>query len=175
MMVRRKREVYLAIQSVALALSLHLFFVGAISQQSRPSRTAVTKLTLVASAESDAASGTVLLKWALKNTSDTKVMVGNVNFFIDHKVTVRDQNNRTVALTEKGQEASTASYFTMNRRTIILGPGEELRNELQISDFYNMKAKGIYTIVLERRVSTSDGKGFTTIRSNVVKIQVRKP
>ena len=155
------------------ALALHLFIVaGVTQQQSRVPKSSPTRLTLVASADTDPANSDVILKWSLKNISDRQISVPDVNLFLAHKLIVKDQKNRAVQLTQMGQQASTAAYFTSPRRTTVLDPGQELTKELKISDFFNMKAKGVYTIVVERRVPSTDGKGAQTVRSNVLKVRV---
>ena len=160
-------------RSLVAALVLHLFFVASVAeQQCRTSKTTPTELTLVVSAETDATSGGVTLKWSLKNISDKQISVPDVNLFLDHKLTVKDQKNRAVQLTKMGQQASTAAYFTSPRRTTVLEPGQELTKELKVSDFFDMKVKGVYTIVVERRVPSANGKAVKTIRSNVLKLRI---
>lgn len=160
-------------RSLIAALALHLFFViGVAQEKSRAVKTAPLGLMLLASADADAASGDVILKWSLKNTSDRDISLPDVNVFLDHKLIVKDQKNRAVPLTRAGQDASAAAYFTSSRRTTVLGPGQAVTKELKISDFFNMEAKGGYTIVVERRVPSIEGKAVKTIRSNVVKVRI---
>jgi hypothetical protein len=167
-----------------IALSIYMFFtmglfnsIGEATvigfQQSRQARTARTNLVIVALVNTDPANGTLTLKWSLKNTSDKDISVRVRNVFLDYRITVKDERNRAVPLTERGQQATIGSFFT-SQRTTVLGAGNELTTQLQISDFYDMKARGVYTIVVERRVPSPDGKGSAPIRSNAVKVRVRK-
>jgi hypothetical protein len=155
------------------ALALHLFCIEGITQpQSRVPRNSPARLTLVAAVDTDPANSDIILKWSLKNISNREISLPDVNLFMAHKFIVKDQKNRAVQLTRAGQQASMAAYFTSPRRTTVLGPGQELTKELKLSDYFNMKAKGVYTIVVERRVPSTDAKGTQTIRSNILKVRV---
>jgi hypothetical protein len=137
-----------------------------------PIRFALSAIIAVSFIELSHFSASTATPPSFKNISDRQISVPDVNLFLAHRLIVKDQKNRTVQLTQMGQQASTAAYFTTPRRMMVLGPGEEVTNELKISDFFNMKAKGVYTIVVERRVPTTDDKRVQTIRSNVIRVRV---
>lgn len=162
-----------ATKSLALVLTLQVLCVASVAQQrSRVAKSPSPRLTIEASADVNSAKGTVVLKWSLKNNSDKDILVPDVNMFIDHKFVVKDENNRILRLTERGQQVTTASYFTLHRRTTSLASSKGVTKELQISDFYDMKAPGVYTITIERRVPRIYGEGSETIRSNVVRVRI---
>lgn len=121
------------------------------------------RLVFVAQTEQASTTGDITLKWSLKNVSGKDIYFRETNIFLDYKISVKNQHNSPVRLTERGQRAAAAAYFSSHKTAVVLRPGEESTNQLDVSDFYDMKASGIYTIVIERDLPTGDGKKIRKI------------
>src|SRR5258706_794150 len=130
------------------------------------------RLAIVATLNQHAPNGAIILKWSLKNVSRKEIKFRDTNIFLDYKICVKNRNNDQVRLTEKGQQATTASYFASHKTSLTLQPGEEITKQIEITDFFDMKTKGVYFVVLERNLPTDGGKAIEVIRSNIIRIRV---
>ena len=141
-------------------------------QTSNSRMVSLRKVVFVAQAEEPSAQGDITLKWSLKNVSGKEIYFRDTNIFLDYKISVKNQRNSPVRLTERGERAAAAAYFSSHKTAVVLRPGEESTNQLNVSDFYDMKASGIYTIVIERDLPTGDGKKLERFRSNIVRVRI---
>jgi hypothetical protein len=144
---------------------------GLLFQSTNSRMVSLRKLIFFAQVE-QASTQSVTLKWSLKNVSEKEIHFRDTNIFLDYKISVKNKQNSPVKLTEKGQRASAAAYFSSHKTTIVLRPGEESANQLNLSDFYDMKDRGVYTIVIERDFPTGVGQKLERIRSNSVRVKV---
>ncbi len=142
------------------------------SEPSNLSPVTTRRLVIIATLDKHAPNGAISLKWSLKNVSNKEVKFRDTNIFLDYKITVKKGNSNQVRLTEKGQQATTASYFASHKTSLTLQPGEEIIKQIEITDFFDMKAKGVYSVVLERHLPTDGGKAIEVIRSNIIRIRV---
>lgn len=145
---------------------------GLLFQPSNSRMVSLRKLVFVAQVEQPTTNGAVTLKWSIKNVSRKNIYFRDTNIFLDYKISVKDQRSGPVRLTERGQQASTAAYFSSHKTAVVLRPGEESANQLNVSDFYDIKARGIYTIVIERDLPTGDGQKLERFRSNIVRVRI---
>ena len=129
------------------------------------------RLRLVAVVNKDAKTGTLVLRWSLKNISQVDIHFQDNNLFRDYKITVMDKLGKPVPLTRRGQEELTGSYFISYREAFNLTPGEEKTKQIEIADYYDVKPKGVYTISVERKIPTENGRGMETVQSKAIKFK----
>jgi hypothetical protein len=141
-------------------------------QSSNSRMVGLRKLAFVAEAAQPSTKGGITLKWSLKNVSGKDIYFRDTNIFLDYKISVKNRHNSPVKLTERGQRAAAAAYFSSHKTAIVLRPGEESANQLDVSDFYDMKASGVYSIVIERDLPTGDGQKLERFRSNIVRVKI---
>lgn len=131
------------------------------------------RLSLVATAERDTASGAVILKWSLKNISKTDIDLVSSNTFREYSIDVVDEQGNPAPLTEQGKQVLAASYFS-SRRLMRLHPGEEIRKQLDLSEYFKLESNANYSIRVSRKIASPDHKTLEEARSEAVKLTVKE-
>ncbi len=165
--------------TVCASLSIALLFViGAFN--ARPSQTLQiagfqpskerhiysTNLSIVAGINKDGKTGALILKWSLRNTSNRDISTRDTNLLNDYRIEITDYQNKRVPPTEEGQKQLMAARMLSHRSALTIHPGEEIKSQIVISEIYDMKRKGTYTVTIKRRLATEE------VKSNPVKVKI---
>lgn len=138
-----------------------------VQPQSSKERPIYSKsLRIVAGINKEGKTGSLILKWSLKNISSRDIAARDTNVLNDYTIEITNYQNRPVRLTEEGQKQLMASRMLSRRSALTIHPGEEIKNQIVISDIYDMKAKGSYIVTVKRRLATEE------VRSNSVRVKV---
>lgn len=114
------------------------------------------------------------LRIKIKNVTDQALHLAEVGAEKDYKVRIWTDKGRTIPLTEHGRVLlNTEGSLYMNLSVIIL-PGQEREDILEISNIYDMKTPGNYWVVATRKVGGLHSKGVTQAESNPVHIKVNR-
>jgi len=108
----------------------------------------------------------------LKNISSKDVDIRDTNLLLDYTVRIINEQGAVVAPTEKGQQLLESSRLISHRAAIRIHPQEELKREILLRRIYDLQSGGVYTITVERRIATQDGKGLEEMRSNAVNVKI---
>lgn len=124
------------------------------------------------SVEMDQVSRSILLKWSLKNESKVDAQVSAIRPLADYQIEITNEQGKRISLTEKGLQELLLASFISHRGSVKLRPGEELKDQLNISDMYEMKAGNRYSITIRRTVPKQGG-GWSKVVSNKVKVVIK--
>jgi hypothetical protein len=147
-----------------------------IQQSSKPKASNATvarskRLVILAVVDKGASKARITLKWSLKNISKTGIRLIDSNILHDYKVLVTNESGEPAPLTQTGDRALRASYFS-SRRLVKLRPGEESKGQIELSSFYDLKSGSVYTITIERQILRSGGTGTEKAESTPINIKI---
>lgn len=111
------------------------------------------------------------LRIRIRNVTDRALYLGEAGTEHDYGVRISSDTGRTIPLTAHGKSVLNGGRFYMNL-SILIKPGEEREEVIDISKIYDMKTPGNYSVVLERKVGKLEGKGVAQAESNTVHIKV---
>lgn len=111
------------------------------------------------------------LRIRIKNVTDRALYLGEAGTEHDYRVRISSDTSRTIPLTAHGKSVLNGGRFYMNL-SILIKPGEEREDVIEVSKSYNMKTPGNYSVILERNVGKLEGKGIAQVESNTVHVKV---
>lgn len=121
------------------------------------------------------------LELTLKNADKNTLVVKETAPWRDYRFEVVAESGRPVALTPDGelrltntQKGSNVRVKREDPRVIYrkVGPGSELKNALDLKEYYIMPSGNVYTIRARRSIYTRNGRGEVDIVSNVVRVRI---
>jgi len=102
--------------------------MGLMSRSANLRTVSARKLALVPQADQHTTKGVVILKWTLKNVSEKVISFRDTNVFLDYKITVKNQYNSSVKLTERGRESPERLTFPHTKRRLPCSRGRKQRD-----------------------------------------------
>jgi hypothetical protein len=113
----------------------------------------------------------VPVRITLTNISDREITFSDTNRECDYKIEVIDQSSRTVPETAHKRELVCDGPLVLNRNVLVsLKPGQSTRDEIIVSNLYQMAAPGRYTVMVMRKVPKDMGQGRVTSNSVTITI-----
>ena len=134
-------------------------------QSSKVSFPSANDLKLTAQVNKDEKSGALVLEWTLRNSSNRDLSIRNTNLLIDYSIEVTDRQNKPATLTEAGQKQWLVSLMISRKPTFIFHPGDEMTNQIVLSEVYDLKRNRVYVVSVKRRF------GKVVVKSNSVRIK----
>ncbi len=108
----------------------------------------------------------------IKNVTKKDLHLAEAGSTKDYKLQVSSDTRKTIPLTELGKRLEDNRYDLYMNVSLVIKPGEEREDVIDVSKIYDMKTPGNYSIVFQRKVRTLEGKGVAQAESNTVHIQV---
>jgi hypothetical protein len=112
------------------------------------------------------------LRVRIKNVTKKDLYLAEAGIEKDYIVRIFSDTRRTIPLTEHGKVLQSTRGDVYMNLSLLIKPGEEREDVIDISKIYDMKAPGNYSVVLERKVGKLEGKGVAQAESNTVHIKV---
>ena len=108
----------------------------------------------------------------LTNTSNRRLLIQERNPATDYQIDVRDERGTAVPETELGRKLKEPPMIPMNSRNfgIYLRPNESTKENIALSDLYDLSHPGQYTIQVSRAVSNKPKDGV--VKSNTITVTV---
>src|SRR2546430_2447583 len=99
------------------------------------------------------------LRIKIKNVTDQTLHLAEAGTEKDYKVRIWTDKRRTVPLTEHGRVLLNTEGSLYMNLSVIIQPGREREDLLEISNIYDMKTPGNYWVVATRKVGRLHSKG----------------
>jgi len=113
-----------------------------------------------------------ILQISLKNISHKEIRFRETDVLNDYLLYVKDREGNLLTPSEKGKRTMLESRMLSLKPPVILRPGEEVIKRLTITDIYDLKPGGVYTITVYRRMSLDKGKTLEEARSNIIRTKI---
>jgi hypothetical protein len=126
----------------------------------------------------------VRLGLSFQNMSPENISIVNGGFKEFYNVTVTDSNGRRIySYSEELDKRANEGKATMKEliealpvgsvaKSITLAPKEELKIEINLSQFYDLKAKGKYSVKMSRKIAKKCEGGIAEISFGDIAIEV---
>lgn len=114
----------------------------------------------------------VRIEVTLTNTSNRRVLIQERNPATDYQIDVRDERGTAVPETDFGRKLKEPPVIPMNSRNfgMYLRPNESTKENIALSDLYDLSHPGQYTIQVSRAVSNKPKDGV--VKSNTITVTV---
>lgn len=112
----------------------------------------------------------VWIEVTITNTSNRELLVQERNPATDYEIDVRDDRGAAVPETDHGPKLREAPMIPMNSRNlgIHLQPNESTKENITLTDLYDLSHPGKYTMQVQRVLPKELGPGY--VKSNVITI-----
>ena len=162
---------------VTLALVLTMMgaptFLKGAQRRKPPMSGQVTEgfqLSATADVEEVTSGQPIRLRIVIKNVTKKPLYLAEVGVEKDYSLSISNDKRIDVPLTEHGKAVLDGDVY-MNL-SLIVKPGEERRDVLEVNNLYDMTAPGEYSILVQRKVGRLNAKGTAQVQSNVVHVRV---
>jgi hypothetical protein len=108
----------------------------------------------------------------IKNVTTKPLYLAEAGVEKDYKIQISSDIGKTITLTQHGKDVLDGGVY-MNL-SLIIQPGQEREDVLEISNIYDMRTPGNYLVVVTRKVGGLHSKGVTEAESNPVHIKVNR-
>ncbi len=159
-----------------MAVNLHFIMWAALfsTMCATPAQSQQRPLSIAISTPQSAlkAGSEVRIEVTLTNTSNRRVLIQERNPATDYEIDVRDQRGTAVPETDLGRKLKEPPVIPMNSRNfeMYLRPNESAKENIALSDLYDMSHPGQYTIQVSRAVSNKPKDGV--VKSNTITVTV---
>lgn len=125
----------------------------------------------------------VAIQVVLKNTTKKPVTIVRSSFNEMYNIKVMDSKGGTVRSIEEMQADKIKSNadneqvlelpLNSSPQKVQLAPQQELRTEYNLSNFYDLKAKGKYQIEISRKIPKLNGIGFVELSFGAIEVEIK--
>jgi len=116
----------------------------------------------------------VWLNVYLRNTSNNSASAFNSVPWMDYIIDIRNERGDKVSLTEEAKvlEQKQKDDRPIGFREMRLLPGQMFSDRLLLNKLYTINARGIYSVLVKRKIPKRYKKGWTEVTANVVKVTI---
>ena len=114
----------------------------------------------------------VLINILVANNTKKIIIVEMSRLFRDYKLEVTSANGQKVGLTVRGKAnlASSGEIFKRSRKR--LQPGQEIKDQIELSENWDLSKKGEYQIKLKRLIFSQGGKIGSWVDANSINFRI---
>jgi hypothetical protein len=113
----------------------------------------------------------IVISLTVKNNDDVELFVLQSCATLDYKLTVKDEYGQLVSLTKEGQRRTTRSEIYCSYKTVKIEPGKSKQDNINLTQLYDLSAKGKYYISANRSAQKGEYEGIN-LESDVIEIVV---
>src|SRR2546425_10606596 len=130
------------------------------------------QLTAVAEKELVKSGTAARLRIRIKNITNRPLYLAEMGTEKDYKVRIWNDSGKPISLTEHGKVLQNTEGDVYMNLSLVIQPGQEREDTLEIGKIYEMTTPGNYWVIVERKVGKLAGKGVAQAESNTVRIKV---